>query len=89
MAEYKGYSHRSTFTIANLTEVGSVSLDDMGSLPFFSLSYKGKELPIKSEKYCAETNNDCFQYASKYLDIKWIGAVETHDSWIENKFESR
>ena len=39
MASFKGYYHRSTLTVANLTEIGIVNLDDMGTLPFFSVHY--------------------------------------------------
>ena len=75
MTEFKGYEQRSTFTIANLTEIGNVELEDMGTLPFFSVHYKGKQLPSKSEKLCPETKGDCFEYVQKYLDIKWINVI--------------
>ena len=42
MAELKGYNLISSFTVANLTEIGNVELEDMGTLPFFSVHYKGK-----------------------------------------------
>ena len=63
MVEFKGYYQRSSVTIANMAEIGIVELDHMGSIPFFSIHYKGKQLPIKSEKYCSETKGDCFEYA--------------------------
>ena len=74
MTDFKGFYQRSSFTISNMTEIGIVKLEDMGTLPFFSVHYKGKQLPIKSEKYCNETKGDCFEYVQKYLDIKWINA---------------
>ena len=88
MAEYKGYYHRATVTVANLTEIGVVNLDDMGTLPFFSVHYRGKQLPLKSENHCAETKGDCYDYVHKYLDIKWKNAIQTKSSFNENKFES-
>ena len=42
MAEFKGYYQRSSFTVANLTEIGIVQLEDMGSLPFLSVHHEGK-----------------------------------------------
>jgi len=41
MTEYKGYYFKSFVTLANLTDVGVVSFDDMGTLPFFGVHYKG------------------------------------------------
>ena len=42
MLNYQHFYQRSTFTVANLTEIGEVSLEEMGTLPFFSVHYKGK-----------------------------------------------
>ena len=42
MAMYEGYYHRSISTIANLTDIGEVRLEDMDSLPFFGVHLKGK-----------------------------------------------
>ena len=55
--------------MANLTDIGVVYLDDMGTLPFFSVHYKGKQLPVTSDKLCSETDGDCNKFAHKYLEI--------------------
>ena len=46
MADFKQFDQRSSFTVANLTQIGIINLDDMGTLPFFSVHYKGDQLPI-------------------------------------------
>ena len=56
LSEYKQQYHKSIETVANLTEVGTVKLDDMGTLPFYSVHYKGHQLPRNSEKQC---KGDC------------------------------
>ena len=48
MANYEGYYHKSITSVANLTDIGIVNLDDMGTMPFYSVHYKGHSLPIKS-----------------------------------------
>ena len=58
MADFKGYYQRSSYTIANLTEIGIVKLEDMGSLPFFSVHYEGKQLPVKSKELCSDADSD-------------------------------
>ena len=77
MIKYKHFYHRNTVTAVNFNKIGIVALDDMGTLPFFSVHYKGKHLPIKSEKKkeCAETNGDCFKFVTKFLKIKWKNAI--------------
>ena len=42
MSEFKGYYQSTSFAQANMAEIGIVSLDEMGTLPFFSVHYKGK-----------------------------------------------
>ena len=48
MAELKGYNLISIISVANLTDIGIVKLEDMGTLPFFSVHYKGHAIPLKS-----------------------------------------
>jgi hypothetical protein len=42
MSQYKAFYHKEFATVANLTDIGKVNLDDMGTLPFFGIHYKGK-----------------------------------------------
>ena len=51
-------------------------MKDMGSLPYFSVHYKGHRLDRKS-KHCDETGGDCFKLLNKYLKIEWDNAHET------------
>jgi len=62
MADYKGYYLKSIETVTNFTDLGIIKLDDMGTLPFFSIHYKGKHLSIKSKEHCADTDGDCFKF---------------------------
>ena len=78
MAEFKGYYKSSSFAQANMTEIGIVSLDDMGTLPFYSVHYKGKQLSIESEEKC---QGSCLKFAQKYLEIKWVNVYKTGTSW--------
>ena len=55
-----------------MVEIGNQTLKDMGSMPYITLKYKGKVLPMKSDKLCKETNGDCRAFINKYLKIKWI-----------------
>ena len=42
MTLYEGYYHRDIESAANLTDIGIVSLEEMGTLPFFGVHYLGK-----------------------------------------------
>jgi len=44
LTKYEGYYHRSIETSANLTEIGIVQMEDMGTVPYFSVHYKGHRL---------------------------------------------
>ena len=81
MANYEGYYHKSILSVANLNELGIVNFDEMGTMPFFSVHFRGKHLPIKSDKHCKETNGDCFKLVLKYLDFKWKNAIKANDSY--------
>ena len=71
---YEGYYYRSIVTASNHTEIGAIKLEDMKTLPFFSVHYRGKQLKIKDEETCAETDGDCYAFVNKYLDVKWNNA---------------
>ena len=76
MTQFKGYYERSIFTESPLTEIGIIKLDDMGSLPFFAVHFKGKQVPRKSDEKCTAGNakGDCYIHVHTYLDIQWINA---------------
>ena len=48
VSKYEGYYHRSIDTVANFTEIGLVEMKDMGTLPYFSVHYKGHRLDRES-----------------------------------------
>ena len=52
----------------DFNEIWEISLDQMGTLHFIKLSFKGKTLPRNSDE-CAETNGDCLEFVEKYLNI--------------------
>ena len=53
----------------------------MGTLPFFSIHYKGHRLPRWSEKHC---DGDCFKFTNQFLEMKWNNAQETATTWKDN-----
>jgi hypothetical protein len=69
VSKYEGYYHRAIETVANFTEIGLVEMKEMGTIPYFSVHYKGHRLKREDKKHCKETDNDCFKLAKKYLDI--------------------
>jgi len=71
---------------ADMDEIGTVNLKEMGTLPFFSVHYKGHQLKIKDDKHCPETKGDCLAFAKKYLKMEWTNAFETKDSWNTKHF---
>ena len=82
-------SHMTNFvTLADLNEIGTVNMKEMGTIPFFSIHYKGHQLQIHDQKHCAETNGDCFAFASKYLKITWKNAFETKDDWDPKDYKA-
>jgi hypothetical protein len=64
-------------------------MKDMGTVPYFSVHYKGHRLNRKDDKHCKETGGDCFALAKKYLDFKWNNAFETSKEWKSHHYESR
>ena len=64
-------------------------MKDMGSLPYFSVHYKGHRLNREEKTHCNETGGDCFKLATKYLEIKWNNAYETVTEWKSHHYESR
>ena len=61
----------------------------MGTVPYFSVHYKGERLKRHDKEHCIETGGDCFALANKYLDIKWNNAFETAKEWKAHHYESR
>ena len=57
-----------------MEEIGIVSLEDMGTMPFFSVHYEGKRLKRTKDKHCSETEDDCMALINKYLVVKWKNA---------------
>ena len=44
VSKYEGYYHTSIETVANFKEIGIVEMKDMGTVPYFSVHYKGHRL---------------------------------------------
>lgn len=74
MVIFSDYYHRQIETAANMEDIGIVSLDEMGTLPFFSVHYEGKRLKRTKDKHCSETDDDCMSLINKYLVVKWNNA---------------
>ena len=85
----EGYYHRSIETVSNFTDIGIVQMKDMGTLPYFSVHYKGHRLNRKDDKHCSETGGNCFKLAKKYLEFKWNNAYENGPEWKPHHYESR
>ena len=70
---YSDYYHRQIETIANMDEIGIVSMEDMGTIPFFSVHYMGHRLKRTNDTHCIGegVNGDCFAFVTNYLKIKW------------------
>lgn len=85
---YEGYYHRQIDSVANMKEIGLVQMKDMGTLPYFSVHYKGHRLDRESH-HCKETGGDCFNLTMKYLKIKWNNAFETEKDWKSHHYEAR
>lgn len=94
MLIFEGFYFRSFETVADMKEIGKIKLDEMGTLPFYGVHYKGHRLDRRSED-CQETGGDCFQLTTKYLKLrwnnrveKWSNAVQTSTTREDNYFES-
>jgi len=72
-----------------MKEIGLVKLEDMGTMPFFSVHHAGKRLKRTKSKHCEETGGDCMEFVNKYLDIKWNNPVQTTDTWTDNYYPPR
>jgi hypothetical protein len=57
-----------------MKEIGIVSMEEMGTLPFYSVHYEGHRLKRIPDKHCNETKDDCFALVNKYFEIKWNNA---------------
>ena len=88
MGIYDNYYHRSIETVANLTDIGVVTLEEMRTLPFFGVHWKGNQLKINDTKHCG-TTGDCQEFVEKFLDIKYINAQATSTTWHEDKYKVR
>ena len=54
-------------TIANYETIGLVKLDDMNTLPYLSVYYKGNELDrLPHSETC---DGSCFDFVNKYFKI--------------------
>ena len=71
-----------------MKDIGIISLEKMGTLPFFSVHYEGKRLKRIPDKICKETKDDCMALVNKYFEIKWNNARETKDSWKDNRYDA-
>jgi hypothetical protein len=71
MFNYLNNSISSNSTEADLVKLGSVTLEDIDSIPMYNLRYKGKNLRRESKEVCGEFGGDCFKFAEKYLHMYW------------------
>ena len=62
-------------------------MEEMRTLPFFKFHYKGHQLK-RQDELCAETGNDCYKFANKYLSMKWNNAYNTKTTWTDNFLDS-
>ena len=85
---YYDYYHRQIETAADMNEIGLVSMDEMGTTPFYSVHYDGHRLKRTDDKHCKETQGDCFKLTQKYLKIIWNNARQTEDDWEDNFYSA-
>ena len=73
MVYYQNNSTTNIETGTNFDQIGEVSLDDTGSLPFYYFKFRNEELPRngKDEAACQETDGDCFAFINKYMTMKF------------------
>ena len=57
---------------SNFIEMDNLKLNEMGTMPFFGLWYKGETIKRNSTSLCQETGGDCFAFVTKYLKLEWI-----------------
>jgi len=61
-------------TSSNFTDIGNITLSEMGTLPFIYPYYKGQMVQRESMEMCKEFDGDCFKFIKKYLKIEWINS---------------
>ena len=88
MVIFSDYYHRQIETASNMKEIGILTMEEMGTRPFFSVHYEGKRLKRTKDKHCKETEEDCFALVNKYFEVKWNNARQTKDSWKDNHYDA-
>ena len=75
IAHYIDYYHRQIETAVDMKNLGLLSLEEMDTMPYFSIHYIGKRLKrTKDMENCAETEGDCMTLVNNYFKITWDNA---------------
>jgi hypothetical protein len=82
------FYHLQIETAVDFAQLGQVKLDEMGTMPYYSVHYEGNRLKRTNDPNCSETGGDCMAFIKKYLDIKWLNAKKTETQYSEMPYET-
>lgn len=76
--------------MTDMDKIGTITMSEMGTSPFYSVYWRGRELEMKDNVLCAETAGDCFKFVSKYLKmVAYVveGITDRNPVWTYTPFE--
>lgn len=71
MFTYNNNSNNLFTTQINPADLGKLTFEDMGIVPFYGLFYKDNPLYLDDQTLCKEFKGNCYKWALKYLKFKW------------------
>ena len=74
MTNYLANNISTYLTTADFDKIGTKSLKELETIPFYGFQYASKEMMRSDKVRCDDFKGDCYQFVNKHLNITWVNS---------------